>query len=103
MKKAFEGLFIIWAFLLTACTTKGTSWDIDAYAPVAETTLDLTKLIGDENIQTNGDSSLWLNIDANAYEFSIDSLSNFPSFSAPFSYVWIYPTINISGGAVLRA
>jgi hypothetical protein len=101
MKKAFEGLFIIWAFLLTACTTKGTSWDIDAYAPVAETTLDLTKLIGDENIQTNGDSSLWLNIDANAYEFSIDSLSNFPSFSAPFSYVWIYPTINISGGAVL--
>jgi hypothetical protein len=101
MKKVANLLLIIWAVLLVGCTTKGTNWDIEGYAPVVETTMDLTNLIGNENVQANNDSSLWLNVDANAYNFDLDTLTSFPSFEAPFSFIWTYPTINVAGGTTL--
>jgi hypothetical protein len=86
MKKAFSLLTISWAILFYSCTTKGTNWDVDAYAPVAETTMDLTNMIGNDNLQTYGDSSLWLNVDVNAYTFQLDTLTQLPDLSTPYSY-----------------
>jgi len=101
MKNFAKLLLISWAAILAGCTTKGTNWDIDAYAPVAETTLDLTKLIGDNNIQSMTDSALWLNVDADVFTFSIDTLADFSSFSNVYDYSWPYFTTSIPGGTAL--
>lgn len=101
MKKILSLQLIIWAILLSACTTKGTSWDVDAYAPVAETTMDLTNIIGDQNVQALSDSALWLNIDATAYTFDLDSLAQFPTFEAPFVYVWPSFGVTVPAGSSL--
>lgn len=101
MKKVSKLLSIIWALLLVSCTTEGTSWDVDAYAPVAETTMDITNIVGSSNLQINGDSSIWINVDAPVYTFDLDSMTEFPTFDAPFSYVWTYPTVTIASGASL--
>jgi hypothetical protein len=101
MKKVSKLLSIIWALLLVSCTTKGTSWDVDAYAPVAETTMDITNMVGSSNLQINGDSSIWLNVDAPVYTFDLDSITEFPTFNAPFSYIWSYPTVTIASGTSL--
>lgn len=101
MKKVSQFLSIIWALLLVSCTTNGTSWDVDAYAPVAETTMDITNMVGAENVQINGDSSIWINVDADVYTFDLDTMTEFPSFDAPYSYIWTLPAVNIPGGATL--
>jgi hypothetical protein len=101
MKKIFPLQLIIWAVLLNACTTKGTSWDVDAYAPVVETSLDITKMIGEDNLQVNNDSSIWINVDVNAYTFDLDSITEFPTFETPFTYVWTLAPVSINGGTTL--
>ncbi len=92
MKKVISLLLVNWALLFIGCTTQGTSWDVDAYAPVVETTLDVTKLFGDENILVNGDSSVWLNINADAFTFNLDTATEFPQFTAPFAFLSPFTT-----------
>ncbi len=101
MKKVSKLLLIIWAFLLIGCTTQGTSWDIDAYAPVAETTMDLSNLIGDQNLQVQSDSAVWLNIDETVFSFEVDTLTQFPTFATPYSFLWPgVPTTLPAGTAI---
>lgn len=90
MKKVISFLLLNWAILLIGCTTQGTSWDVDGYAPVVETTLDLNKLFGDENIQVNGDSSVWINATVDAFTFNLDTATEFPSFVTPFEFLWAF-------------
>src|SRR5687767_15636551 len=102
MKKAFSLLTISWAILFYSCTLDGTNWDVDAYAPVAETTMDLTNMIGADNIQTNGDSSLWLNVDMDAYTFQIDTLTELPNLTNYYVYSSPFPgPSTITAGASL--
>lgn len=92
MKKAFFVILISWATLFYSCTTKGTNWDVDAYAPVVETTMDLTNMIGADNVQINGDSSMWLNVDVNAFTFELDTLAQLPNLEILYTYTWPLPT-----------
>lgn len=95
MKKVTSFLLLNWAIFLMGCTTQGTSWDVDGYAPVVETTLDLHKLFGDENMQVNGDSSVYINATIDAFTFNLDTATEFPQFVVPFDFVWIYPSFTV--------
>ncbi len=104
MKKTFFVILISWATLFYSCTTEGTNWDVDAYAPVVETSMDLTNMIGAGNLQTNSDSSLWLNVDVNAFTFQLDSLAQLPNLEILYTYVWPFSTPGtITAGITLPA
>jgi len=90
---------IIFITTLISCSVDGTNWDVDATAPVVETKLDLTNLIGDENLSIGTDSSVNIAIDAPLYTFNIDTLSNLSLAKSVYAYVWTYPTVTLPGGA----
>jgi hypothetical protein len=82
-----------------SCTIDGTNWDVNATAPVVETRLDLTNLIGDENLAIGTDSSVNIAIDVPLYTFNFDTLENLPLAKSVFAYIWTFPTVNLSAGA----
>ncbi len=86
---------------LFSCSVDGTNWDIDASAPVIETRLDLTKLIGNEHLAMGTDSAVNIAVDVPLYTFSFDTLSNLPLAKSVYAYVWTYPTVNLTAGAGL--
>lgn len=86
---------------MVSCTTQGTNWDVDAYAPVAETTLDLSKLVGDNNMVVAGDSSVWLNIDESIYTFDMDTIKNIPSMVSPYEFVWTLGDYTMPAGTAI--
>jgi len=92
MKRTFFVILVSWATLFYSCTTNGTNWDVDAYAPVVETTMDLTNMIGADNVQVNGDSSMWLNVDVNAFTFELDTLAQLPNLEILYTYAWPFTT-----------
>ncbi len=95
------GPFFCLALGLASCSVDGTNWDVDATAPVVETKLDLTNLIGSDNLSVAPDSAINVAVDVPLYTFSFDTISNLPSQKTVYTYTWIYPTITLPGGAVL--
>jgi hypothetical protein len=85
--------------ILYSCTVDGTNWDVNATAPVVETKLDLSNLIGDDNLSISTDSSVNIAIDVPLYTFNFDTLEHLPLAKSVFSYIWTYPTVNLSAGA----
>lgn len=85
--------------ILVSCSVDGTNWDVDATAPVVETKLDLSNLIGDENLSIAGDSAVNIAVDAPLYTFDLDTLSNLSLAKSVYSYLWTYPTVTLPGGA----
>jgi hypothetical protein len=92
--------FILIPFLmLYSCTLDGTNWDVNATAPVVETRLDLTNLVGDENLSIAPDSAVNIAVDIPLYTFDFDTLSNLPVAKSVYAFTWPYPTVNLSAGA----
>ncbi len=87
--------------VLLSCSVDGTNWDIDATAPVIETRLDLSNLIGDDNLSIDPDSAVNISVDVPFYTFSLDTLTNLPPATASFAYIWLYPPVTLPGGATL--
>src|SRR5687767_15798236 len=82
-----------------SCTLDGTNWDVNATAPVVETRLDLSNLIGDENLSIATDSSVNIAVDVPLYTFDFDTLSNLPVAKSVYAFTWPYPTVTLSAGA----
>jgi len=89
---------IILALILFSCKVDGTNWDVDATAPVIETKLDLTNLIGANNLNMGADSAVNIAVDVPLYTFSFDTLSNLPLAKSVYAFTWTYPTVNLSAG-----
>lgn len=96
-----RSIIFILPLLLSSCSVDGTNWDMDVTAPVVETRLDLTNLIGQENLDIASDSAVSIAVDAPFFTLSLDTLTNLPPATASYSYVWAYPNINMPGGASL--
>jgi hypothetical protein len=92
---------ILVAFItsLVSCSVDGTNWDVDATAPVVETRLDLSNLIGDDNLSIGTDSAVNIAIDAPLYTFNLDTLSHLSLAKSVYAFVWTYPTVTLPGGA----
>lgn len=99
MSKKLSLILIAITITLLSCSVDGTNWDVDATAPVVETKLDLTNLIGDDNLSIGTDSSVNIAVDAPLYTFNIDTLSNLPLAKSVYAYTWTYPTVTLPGGA----
>lgn len=84
---------------LASCSIDGTNWDVDATAPVVETRLDLTNLIGEDNLSIGTDSSVNIAVDVPLYTFSFDTLSNLPLAKSVYAYTWTFPSVTLPGGA----
>jgi hypothetical protein len=87
------------SYMLAGCSVDGTNWDVEGTAPVVETRLDLTNLIGADNLSTNPDSAINIAIDVPLYTLNVDTLSNLPLAKSVYGYVWTYPTLTLPGGA----
>ena len=100
MKKIY---LIYWgiACSLVSCSVDGTNWDVDATAPVMETRLDLTHLIGADHLSINPDSAINIAVDVPLYTFSFDTLSHLPVAQSVYAYTWTYPTVTLPGGTSL--
>lgn len=100
-KWRYSGWLFMAIIVLAGCSVNGTNWDMDVTAPVIETRLDLTNLIGEENLDIATDSAVSIAIDAPFFTLSLDTLTNLPPAKASYSYIWTYPSINLPGGALL--
>lgn len=101
MMRKFSFVFCILSLVLFSCSTKGTNWDVDVMAPVVETKLDLTNLIGSNNLSIAQDSAVSIAVDVPLYTFSFDTLSNLSASKNIYSFVWAGPTITVPGGTTL--
>lgn len=99
MRRKIGGVAFIIA--LFSCSVDGTNWDLEAIAPVVETKLDLTNLIGEDNLSIDPDSAINVAVDVPLYTFSFDTLSSLPSGVTVYSYVWPYPTVTLPSGGSL--
>src|SRR5687767_10927137 len=100
MKKTFLVCGLVATFLLS-CTIDGTNWDMDVTAPVVETKLDLTNLIGADNLSIDPDSAVNVAVDAALYTFSFDTLTNLPTGTNVYTYVWAGPNVTLPSGVSL--
>ena len=79
--------------LLSACKKDAgkPQWDIDALAPIAKSTLDISNLLGDSMVTTQADSSLCLALHRDIYDFTLEKMIQVPdtttlqSFGLPIS------------------
>lgn len=92
---------VLFPLILFSCSVDGTNWDVDATAPVVETKLDLTHLIGANNLAIGTDSAVNIAVDVPLYTFSFDTLSNLPLAKSVYSYLWPYPTVTLPAGTGL--
>ena len=92
---------VLFGILLTleSCSVDGTNWDVNATAPVIETRLDLTNLIGTDNLSISNDSAINIAVDVPLYTFNFDTLSNLPLAKSVYAYVWTLPNVSLPGGA----
>lgn len=86
---------------LISCSVKGTNWDIDVNAPVVETKLDLSNLVGDNNMVVDSDSSVYISINDSLYTFSFDTLSSLPLDKNVYAFIWTAPNLTLPGGTSL--
>jgi hypothetical protein len=72
--------FIICIASLVSCKKNpgNASWDINAMAPLINTSLGINNILADSLIQANADSSLKIVYNSTLYSFSVDSLVNIP-------------------------
>lgn len=98
--KKYTGLVILAAFF-SSCTIDGTNWDVNGLAPVMETTLDWSKMVGDENLEAAPDSALTLHIQDTVYRFELDTLSQINLQEVTNTYLWTYPTLSVPAGTTL--
>lgn len=94
-------LVIIYGIFLFSCTTTGTSWDLEGTAPVIETTIDLSKAIGDDKLAYQPDSAVHLNFYDTLYTFNYDSIIKIPDTSYVYSFNWPLPSFTIPVGLPL--
>lgn len=68
------------------------NWDVEALAPLAQTTLTPANLIGDSNLVVQPGGDLLLDFETEVFDFPVDSILRLPdstylySFTAPFSF-----------------
>lgn len=100
MKKTFIIYFGL-ILSLISCSVKGTNWDVDVNAPVVETKLDLSNLIGNNNLSIASDSAVNIAVDVPLYTFKFDTLSSLPLAKNIYAYIWTLPTLTLAGGTTL--
>lgn len=86
---------------MSSCNISGTNWDIDGVAPVMETTLDFTKMVGQENLDVAPDSALTLHFTDTVYRFELDTLSKLPITDVVNPFYWPWNTIEVPPGTAL--
>lgn len=86
---------------ISSCSVKGTNWDVDVTAPIVETKLDLTNLIGNNNLLIEPDSAVNIAIDVPLYSFKFDTLSSLPLAKNVYALTWPGATTTLPGGTAL--
>ena len=94
-------LFLLIQEFFQSCNISGTSWDLEGIAPVIETTIDLSKAIGDDKLAYQPDSAVYLNFYDTVYTFNYDSLIKIPDTSYVYSFNWPLPNFTIPVGLPL--
>lgn len=94
-------LIIFFITIQFSCTTSGTSWDLEGTGPVLETTLTLSQAIGDENIEYQPDSAVFINFNDTVYTFNFDSIISIPDTNYKYIQNWPLPNFVIPGGVPL--
>lgn len=92
MKKFF---IIFYISIASFSCSLSPSWDIDGVAPVIQTRLDLSSLIGSSYIQSHPDSSLKIVFEDTLYALNIDSLSDNIIVDETSEVKWNLPTVTI--------
>lgn len=88
-------LIILYISVVSFSCSLSPSWDVDGVAPVIQTRLDLSSLIGLDYVQSNADSSLKIVFEDTLYAMNIDSLSNNIVVNEASEVKWTLPTFTI--------
>jgi len=70
---------------LTSCKLDP-NWDVDALAPIAQTTLTPGNLMGDSNLIVQPGGDLVLDYETNVFDFPVDSLLRIPDSTYAYSF-----------------
>lgn len=74
--------------LLFSCKKEKAYWDVDLYAPVAQTSLNLSSLFPDTLLESQADSSLEIVLQQDLFNFSADSLLKVPDTNIVNNFVF---------------
>lgn len=99
MKKVLILLSFFFSVLFFSCRKENDApfWDVDAFGPIAYTSLEFNDLVADSLLQINGDNSLSVIYNQSLFNFTLDSLFNIPDtslyyyYNIPLGYVDLNP------------
>jgi len=89
MKTSFKLFFIILTMVSFSCKKNfdTPSWDVDALAPLVNTTLSLNDLLTDSVLETNPDGSLYMTYQSDLLDIDVDSIFKIPDTTIVEEYV----------------